>query len=145
MEYKVGLLTAYECAPIVSKQHLAPGITVSRRIPLHAVESHANGEGVDFEKSFPSDGRYRIVIFAGIISRPEQLRRAEHMNQVLKLSDAFAKRFDGRATTAGFSNWIVTRRAISRSVRHGITLVKRPVRHFYRTRSHTHVGWGFPE
>uniref|UniRef100_A0A8H7NQR9 FAD-binding domain-containing protein n=1 Tax=Bionectria ochroleuca TaxID=29856 RepID=A0A8H7NQR9_BIOOC len=42
------------------------------------------------------DGRYRIVIFAGDVSRPEQLRRVERLSQVLELPEAFLRRFDGQ-------------------------------------------------
>ncbi|KAH7242661.1 FAD binding domain-containing protein [Fusarium tricinctum] len=97
IEYEAGLLVAKEGGSIISKQHLAPGIIVGRRLPSHIVEKHANGEAVDFGKSFPSDGRYRIVIFAGNISQPEQLRRVERFSQLLELPDAFLQRLDGHA------------------------------------------------
>ncbi|KAH8656319.1 putative phenol 2-monooxygenase [Ilyonectria robusta] len=97
IEYEAGLLVAKEGGSVVSKQHLAPGILVGRRLPSQTVEKHANGEPVDFGKCFPSDGRYRIVVFAGNISQPEQLRRVEHLSQVLELPEAFLQRLDGRA------------------------------------------------
>ncbi|KAK2666833.1 hypothetical protein RAB80_017254 [Fusarium oxysporum f. sp. vasinfectum] len=97
IEYEAGLFVAKEGGPIVSKQHLASGIVVGRRLPSHVVEKHATGEAVDFGKSFPSDGRYRIVIFAGDISRPEQLRRVERFSELLELPDAFLQRLDGHA------------------------------------------------
>jgi phenol 2-monooxygenase len=65
---------------------------VGRRLPSHIVEKHANGEAIDFGKAFPSDGRYRIVIFAGDVSQPEQLRRVERFSQILETSDAFLHR-----------------------------------------------------
>lgn len=95
IEYEAGLLVAKEGGSIVSKQHLAPGIPVGRRLPSHTVEIHANGDAVDFGKSFPSDGRYRIVIFAGDISKPEQLRRVERLSQLLELPGVFLQRFNG--------------------------------------------------
>ncbi len=97
IEYEAGLLVAKDGGSVISKQHLAPGIPVGRRLPPSTVEKHANGEPVDFGKSFPSDGRYRIVVFAGNISRPEQLRRVEHLSQVLEIPDAFLQRLDRRA------------------------------------------------
>ncbi|KAH9206215.1 2-polyprenyl-6-methoxyphenol hydroxylase [Leptodontidium sp. 2 PMI_412] len=97
IEYEAGLLVAKEGGgSVVSKQHLAPGIPVGQRLPLHAVEKHASGEPVDFGKSFPSDGRYRIVIFAGNISKAEQLRRVEYLSRVLELPEAFLPRLDER-------------------------------------------------
>lgn len=95
IEYEAGLLVAKEAGSIVSKQYLAPGIPVGRRLPSHTVERHANGDAVDFGKSFPSDGRYRIVIFAGDISKPEQLRRVERLSQLLELPGVFLQRFNG--------------------------------------------------
>lgn len=97
IEYEAGLLVAKEGGSVVSKQHLAPGIPVGRRLPSHAVERHANGELVDFGKCFPSDGRYRIVIFACDISQPEQLHRVERLSQVLELPEAFLQHLNGGA------------------------------------------------
>ncbi|GLA18149.1 hypothetical protein AnigIFM62618_005304 [Aspergillus niger] len=97
IEYTAGLLVAKEGGSVVSKQHLAPGISVGRRLPSHIVERHANGEPVDFGKCFPSDGRYRIVIFAGDISQQEQLRRVERLGQVLELPKTFLQRLGKRA------------------------------------------------
>lgn len=99
IQYDAGLLVAKEGASIVSKQDLAPGIIVGRRLPSHTVERHANGEPVDFAQSFPSDGRYRVVVFAGDISQPNQLRRVEQLSQLLELPKAFLERLDGSAIT----------------------------------------------
>lgn len=99
IEYEAGLLVAKTGGSIVSKQHLATGIPVGRRLPSHVVERHANGEAVDFGKSFPSDGRYRVVIFAGDVSKPEQLRRVERFSQLLELPDAFFRRVQGDAVS----------------------------------------------
>ena len=99
IEYEAGLLVAKEGGSIVSKQHLAPGILVGRRLPSHTVERHANGEPVDFGKFFPSDGRYRLVVFAGNISRPEQLHRVKHLSRVLELPEIFLQRVDKRDIT----------------------------------------------
>ncbi|WYZ41105.1 hypothetical protein EsH8_IV_001446 [Colletotrichum jinshuiense] len=99
IEYETGLLVANEGGTIVSKQHLAPGIRVGRRLTAQPVENHASGNQVDFAKCFPSDGRYRIVIFAGNISKPEQLRRVKQLSQVLELPEAFLRHLDRRAIT----------------------------------------------
>ncbi|RSL45975.1 hypothetical protein CEP54_014051 [Fusarium duplospermum] len=94
VEYEAGPFVAKGGSSITSKQDLVPGIIMGRRIHSRTVEKHANGEPHDFGKSFPSDGRYRIVIFAGDVSRPEQLRRVEPLSQVLELHEAFLRRFD---------------------------------------------------
>lgn len=95
IEYEAGLLVAKQGGSIVSKQHLAPGIHVGRRLTSHTVEKHANGESVEFGKSFPSDGRYRIIIFAGNISESNQMRRVEHLSQVLEVPAALVQRLEG--------------------------------------------------
>jgi phenol 2-monooxygenase len=97
IEYEAGLLVAKQGGSIVSKQHLAPGITVGRRLPSQIVERHADGEPVDFGKSFPSDGRYRVVVFAGDISQPKQLGRVEQLSHVLELPEALLQRLDGHS------------------------------------------------
>ena len=99
IEYEAGLLVAKEGAAFVSKQHLAPGILVGRRLPSQTVERHMNGEPISFGKCFPSDGRYRVVVFAGNISEPEQLRRVENLSKVLSLSEYLAQRLDSRGIT----------------------------------------------
>lgn len=99
IEYEAGLLVAKERAAFVSKQHLAPGILVGRCLPSQTVERHMNGEPISFGKCFPSDGRYRVVVFAGNISEPEQLRRVENLSKVPSLSEYLAQRLDSRGIT----------------------------------------------
>lgn len=99
IEYEAGLLVAKEGASCVSKQHLAPGISVGRRLPSQTVERHMNGEPISFGKCFPSDGRYRIIVFAGNISEPGQLRRVENLSKVLNLSEGLVQRLDSRGIT----------------------------------------------
>ena len=99
IEYEAGLLVAKEGASFVSKQHLAPDISVGRRLPSQTVERHMNGEPISFGKCFPSDGKYRIVVFADNISEPEQLRRVENISKVLNLSEGLVQRLDSRGIT----------------------------------------------
>jgi phenol 2-monooxygenase len=96
IEYENGLLIAKEGSPIASKQHLASGIPVGRRMPTQTVAKHTSGVPIEFGSLFPSDGRYRIVVFAGNISQLKQLRRVEHVSQVLELPGAFPQRLRRR-------------------------------------------------
>lgn len=90
IEYEAGLLVAKGSGSVVSKQHLAIGIPVGQRLPLHTVEKHATGESLNFGKCFASNGLYRVVIFAGDISKEEQLHRVEEVSRLLELPlDAF--------------------------------------------------------
>lgn len=97
IEYENGLLIAKEGGSIASKPHLASGITVGARMPSQMVAKHTSGVPVEFGNLIPSDGRYTIVIFAGNLSKPEQLSRVKHVSQVLELPEAFSQRLKQHA------------------------------------------------
>ncbi|KAH7138751.1 FAD binding domain-containing protein [Dendryphion nanum] len=97
IEYDASLLVAKQGSSVVSKQSLAPGIPVGRRLPSQMVQRHADGVPVDFAKCFPSDGRYRIVVFAGNISQLAQLRRVQNLCLVLEHPEAFFQRLSSRS------------------------------------------------
>lgn len=85
IEYGPSMVVAKAGANIVSKQELAQHIIVGRRFASQQVIEQASGCPLQFQERFPSDGKYRIVVFAGDISRPDQLKRVQKLGQTLAL------------------------------------------------------------
>lgn len=85
IEYGPSMVVAKAGANIVSKQELAQHIIVGRRFASQQVIEQASGCPLQFQERFPSDGKYRIVVFAGDISRPDQLERVQKLGQTLAL------------------------------------------------------------
>ncbi|EKG16851.1 Monooxygenase FAD-binding protein [Macrophomina phaseolina MS6] len=85
IEYGPSMIVAKPGANIVSKQNFAQHITVGRRFPSQQVVEQDSGRPLQFQECFPSDGKYRLVVFAGDIARPEQLRRVEALGRSLAL------------------------------------------------------------
>ncbi|KAB2569324.1 Phenol hydroxylase [Lasiodiplodia theobromae] len=85
IEYGPSMVVAKTGANIVSKQELAQHIIVGRRFASQQVIEQASGCPLQFQERFPSDGKYRIVVFAGDISRPDQLKRVQKLGQTLAL------------------------------------------------------------
>lgn len=58
---------------IFSDQSVAQNILVGQRIPSHMVMNHAEANIVHFHSVLPSDGRWRLLILPGDISRGMQM------------------------------------------------------------------------
>ncbi|KAL0260210.1 hypothetical protein SLS55_003894 [Diplodia seriata] len=96
IEYGPSMIVAKTSAGTVGKQELAQHIVVGRRFPSQQVVSQASGCPLQFQERFPSDGKYRVVVFAGDIARTEQLERVEVLGRTLSLSRLFSKRHSSR-------------------------------------------------
>ena len=60
---------------VYGKQHLARHIPLGQRFPSFKVVNHSDARSWHFGEWFKSDGRFRIVIFAGDVSKPQQMKR----------------------------------------------------------------------
>lgn len=100
IEYGPSMLIAKVGASIVSKQDLAQHVVVGQRFPSQQVIDQASGCPLQFQEKFLSDGKYRIVVFAGDISRPEQLKRVEVFGETLGLPQSFLRRYSGQQKDA---------------------------------------------
>lgn len=60
---------------LVSKSNLARNIKVGMRMPSYQVLSHADARPWQFQEILKSDGRWRIVVFAGDVTVSSQMER----------------------------------------------------------------------
>lgn len=101
IEYGPSILIAKAGAGIVSKQDLAQHVVVvGQRFPSQQVIEQASGCPLQFQERFLSDGKYRIVVFAGDISRPEQLKRVEVLGETLGSPQSFLRRYSDKQKQA---------------------------------------------
>lgn len=85
IEYGPSMIIAQAGASNPAKQEMSQRIIVGRRFPSQQVVEQASGYPLQFQQKFLSDGKYRIVVFAGDVSRPEQLKRVEAFGQTISL------------------------------------------------------------
>ena len=78
-KYTAGLTAKYDTSPITStvdeSARLASNITVGMRLPSAQVVRYCDSKPMQLAKSLKSDGRWRIMAFAGDISVPENQQR----------------------------------------------------------------------
>ncbi|KAL7804763.1 family 16 glycoside hydrolase [Trichoderma aethiopicum] len=66
---------------IISDESLCTGITVGMRIPSHKVLNQADARPWHLQELLPSNGRWRIIVFAGDINDNEQRGKLEKLAQ----------------------------------------------------------------
>ncbi|KAF4552955.1 FAD-dependent monooxygenase-like protein 6 [Elsinoe fawcettii] len=64
-------------AKAVSKQSLATGAPLGMRFPSHQVLNQSGARPWPFQMWLKSDGRYRVVLFAGNVKQAEQKKRVD--------------------------------------------------------------------
>lgn len=70
-------------ARVTGKQHLASNIKIGIRLPSFKVLNQSDARPWHFQERLKSDGRWRIVIFAGDISNDVQMSRITTLGQEL--------------------------------------------------------------
>ncbi|KAF2138052.1 uncharacterized protein K452DRAFT_321418 [Aplosporella prunicola CBS 121167] len=75
------------------KQHLAANVPLGMRFPSFKVMNQADSRPWHFQERLPSDGRWRIILFAGNISSPAQKERVEKFCAALDKPSSFLHRF----------------------------------------------------
>lgn len=78
---------------ITGKQHLATNIKMGMRFPSFQVLMQADARPWPFTHFLKSDGRFRIILFAGNISLPHQLQRIQTFGEALASPNSFLHRF----------------------------------------------------
>ncbi|KAF7903981.1 hypothetical protein EAF00_001315 [Botryotinia globosa] len=69
---------------VVGKQHLATNIKIGMRMPSFKVLNQSDARPWHFQELLKSDGRWRIVVFAGDISKKIQMLRIQNLSGGLK-------------------------------------------------------------
>lgn len=72
---------------------LASGLPLGQRFPSYQVLNQSDGRSWQFAQFLRSDGRFRVVLFAGDISRPDQWKRMAIFAEQIGRSDSFLRRF----------------------------------------------------
>lgn len=79
--YTAGLTAVYGDSPITnsvqSAQELAPGIVVGMRFPSTQVVRASDSRAMQLVRALPSDGRWRIMLFAGGVAKQETRERLQ--------------------------------------------------------------------
>jgi phenol 2-monooxygenase len=76
-----------------SKQHLATNIRVGMRLPSFKVLNQADARPWHFQELLKSNGRWRLVIFAGDLTDQSQSGRLAQLGQLLAAPTSFIRRY----------------------------------------------------
>jgi phenol 2-monooxygenase len=78
---------------VVGKQELATNIKIGMRMPSFKVLNQADARPWHFQERLLSDGRWRLVVFAGDVSQPSQMDRIRTLGAFLSSPTSFLHRF----------------------------------------------------
>ncbi|KAL2869169.1 putative phenol 2-monooxygenase [Aspergillus lucknowensis] len=91
-KYTAGLTAKYDASPITSdlglSESLAKNVVVGMRLPSAQVVRHCDSKPVQLATSFKSDGRWRVMVFAGDISLPENKTRLDAIGAYLESNES---------------------------------------------------------
>ncbi|KAJ6087155.1 hypothetical protein N7467_006069 [Penicillium canescens] len=62
-----------------AKQHLASHLKLGMRFPSHPVINHSSAVPIESQSLLQSDGRWRVLVFAGDVTNPTQLERVNRL------------------------------------------------------------------
>ena len=89
-KYTAGLTATYDDSIVTcaarSSQELAKGLTVGMRFPSAQVVRFADAKAMQLAKVLLSDGRRRIIVFAGDLRDTKSARRLDKVGNLLTLS-----------------------------------------------------------
>ncbi|EUC36141.1 hypothetical protein COCCADRAFT_88943 [Bipolaris zeicola 26-R-13] len=77
---------------VIGKQELASETKIGMRFPSHQVLNQSDGRAWEFQQKLKSDGRFRIIVFAGNVVNQEQSTRLKGFCQRLSSSPLLAPR-----------------------------------------------------
>lgn len=72
------LSTGQEMQQVYGKQNLATNVPLGQRFPSFKVVNHSDARSWHLGKLLKSDGRFRMLIFAGDVSNQQQMKRVHH-------------------------------------------------------------------
>ncbi|KAL5316890.1 hypothetical protein ACEPPN_015942 [Leptodophora sp. 'Broadleaf-Isolate-01'] len=78
---------------VIGNQALASNIKIGMRMPSFQVLNQADARPWQFQEMLKSDGRWRIVVFAGDVSSAKQMERVVNLGATLSGPKSFIKRF----------------------------------------------------
>jgi phenol 2-monooxygenase len=78
---------------VVSQQSLATGIELGKRIPSVKVLNQSDARPWHLQELLPSNGRWRVILFPGDISKPEQRKKLDAVGAAIDDKTSFLRRF----------------------------------------------------
>lgn len=105
VDYGASLIVAKPslAASVVGKQSLAPNIMMGKRIPSHKVLNQADARPWHLQELLPSNGTWRLLVFAGDLLDQIQFARLSALAGRLSSPDSFINRYkpkeDGKMTS----------------------------------------------
>jgi phenol 2-monooxygenase len=78
---------------LASKVHLAKNIPLGARMPSYQVLNQCDARPWQFQEILKSDGRWRVVVFAGDVTIPRQKERIQTIGRQLTHPKLFPRRF----------------------------------------------------
>ncbi|KAK5242481.1 hypothetical protein LTR16_008482, partial [Cryomyces antarcticus] len=78
---------------VVGKQELATEIKLGMRMPSFKVLNQSDARPWHFQERLKSDGRFRIVVFAGDVTDSAQMDRVQQLGKSLAAPDGVVRRF----------------------------------------------------
>ncbi|KAL3474928.1 thioredoxin-like protein [Aspergillus californicus] len=82
-----------ESNPVVSTQELVPEIKFGKRIPSVKVLSQADARPWHLQERLSSNGRWRLMVFAGDVTNPSQKQKIEQLGNALSSKTSFLQRY----------------------------------------------------
>ncbi|KAK5133017.1 hypothetical protein LTR08_008304 [Meristemomyces frigidus] len=76
-----------------SNQSLATGIKLGMRMPSFKVLNQSDARPWHLQELLKSNGRWRVIVFAGNILNPNQMRRIEHLGAQFNSLESFIRRY----------------------------------------------------
>ena len=77
----------------LGREALAKNVRIGMRFPSYAVVNQSDSRPLHFGHFLKSDGRFRIVLFAGNLESAIQLQRVENFSCTIASQDSFIRRF----------------------------------------------------
>lgn len=90
---------------VVGKQALAPNVPLGMRMPSHKVLNQSDARPWHIQELMPSNGTWRVLVFAGDILDPPQFSRYKALGEALSSPDSFVARHkphDGQGVLDSF-------------------------------------------
>jgi len=92
INYDASVIVAKE-GSIVSKQELAPEVEIGTRLKSHRVVRHSEGLSIHIGDLLVSDGRFRILLFAGKATDSAQMKRIEAFGKYLDSENSIISKY----------------------------------------------------
>jgi len=77
----------------ISQQELASNVEIGKRMPSVKVLNQSDARPSHLQELLKSNGKWRVVVFPGDVSKAKQKTRLDALGQKLSKTDSFLKRF----------------------------------------------------